>query len=82
MSCNCIEDFNKLIREQTEDPEAVVQTTFTVNRKTGKMGSMPSMYCRYREKKKDGSWMKPKDHPISGEYCPFCGKPYNEEVKS
>jgi hypothetical protein len=77
MSCNCIEEFNKLIREKSGDTEGRVKMSYSLNRETGKMSSLPSMYCEYRDKKKDGTFSKPHTHPIGGEYCPFCVKAYD-----
>jgi hypothetical protein len=78
MSCNCIEDFTRLIRERSEDPEASVNIAFNISRDSGKLFARPKMSCQYRDKKKDGTFSKANDHPISGEYCPFCGKAYVE----
>jgi len=78
--CNCIDEFNKMIRERSGDPEGKVKVSFSINRETGKMSDLPSMYCSYRDKKKDGTFsQKAHEHPISGEFCPFCGKKYDDE---
>ena len=79
--CECIEEFNKLIRVQSGDDKGAVKISFSINRETGKMSTLPSMYCEYRDKKKDGTFSKPHDHPISGEFCPFCGKKYDEVLR-
>jgi hypothetical protein len=79
--CNCIDEFNKMLIEKSNDPKASIKISFIVHRDTGKMDTEPAMYCTYRDKKKDGTFTKAKEHPISGEYCPFCGNKYDEEIK-
>lgn len=77
MSCNCIEEFNKLLVERTGDPEAFVNVIWSFSAMSV---TRPKMSCTYRGKKKDGTFMKAKDHSISGEYCHFCGTRYEEEA--
>jgi len=76
--CKCIEEFNAMLAERSGDPEAKVKVSYSINRETGKMSFYVSMYCEYRDKKKDGSFTKPHDHPIGGTFCPFCGKNNDE----
>ena len=80
MACDCIAKFNKMLAENTGDEKASVDIAYIINRQTGKMSEVVSMTCSYRAKKKDGSLsQKGQTHPISGDYCPFCGKAYSPE---
>lgn len=80
--CNCIEDFNKVIREKSGDPEGGIKVSYVINTETGKLSGSASMYCQYRDKKKDGTFTKPHDHPIGGNFCPFCGKNYDDNKEA
>lgn len=79
MQCKCISDFNKMLKERTGDENAHVNVSYRIAFTKSNLSDHPQMTCNYREKKKDGTWMKPKDHPISGEYCPFCGEKYPDD---
>lgn len=83
MSCKCIEDINKMIREKYNDPDASIDCGFALDlsQKVGeaeRLDVYPAMTASYHLKKKDGTLGVKKSVSVRGEYCPFCGKKYEE----
>jgi hypothetical protein len=79
VSCNCIEEAEKKLRENTGDPEAEMETVFAFT-ESGIKTFIP-IFITYRNKKKDGSFGKPTKGKIFGAYCPICGKELKEAGK-
>ena len=87
MSCTCIEDLNKLVREKYGDPEASLDCGFALDlsQKPGEHQGLdvyPSMSATYRAKSKNGSFGVRKHVSVRGDYCPFCGKAYSDAARS
>ena len=86
MSCQCIENINKMICEKYGDPNASIDCGFALDlsQKVGeaeRLEMYPAMSASYRLKKKDGSFGIKKSVSVRGEYCPFCGKKYEVEPR-
>jgi len=71
-NCDCVEDFQKAIREQSGDPTAEIEQAFEFNG-TG-VESYPAFHAKYRKKKNDGSFYKKVERTVlKPNFCPFCG---------
>lgn len=68
MQCNCIEKINKKLVEATGDPNAHLDTLFSIS--DGQLMFVP---YTYRPKKKDGTFQKEKSGELALSKCPFCG---------
>jgi len=76
MACNCINYWNKQLKEIYND-SACVNYALMLD---GTERMVVTGY--YYPKKRDGlRAKKPKDINLYPKYCPFCGQPYNHEVE-
>jgi hypothetical protein len=89
MKCDCQEQMEAILRENTGDPEAKLCSGLVMVKKEigGKTLIQPVytllMTAFYRDKKRDGT-LKEKNHPaphhnIIISYCPFCGEKLIQE---
>jgi hypothetical protein len=78
MSCNCIEEVNKTLKETYDDPSACVAVGFQLG--NGTIDVKPcGLYAIITEKKLNGEYrLKPSEVPIVPVYCPFCGIKYDQ----
>lgn len=77
MSCNCRVQVEQLVREQTGDTTAKLRGQYVIS--NGVIQFKPTVAAVYRKKKRDGSVCKTEiEIEISYEYCPFCGRKFNE----
>lgn len=74
--CNCIDNINKVIREEYGDPEASLDVGFFFG--SSILEVKPSgLGAHYRKKKKDGTFQERQSAVgITPTFCPFCGKNY------
>jgi hypothetical protein len=77
--CNCIEKVHEKLREDTGDPEARVECSFSVT-KDGIKEYIP-IPITYRKKKKGGAFGNTVKGKIFGAYCPICGKELDTEAE-
>lgn len=72
MEHNCIDEFEKDIREKIGDRNAALDITFDM-----KGDIFPALRYFYRRRKKDGSnEIRQRKGIIIPTYCPFCGVKY------
>ena len=73
--CNCIEEINKRIKEQTKDDMAFIESVFVST-----LSEVPKISFRYNARKKDGTKSKNKtEQIIIPTFCPFCGVKYEAD---
>ena len=79
MSCNCLHEVEKMLREHLGDPEATVDVGFSLF--GNNLDVKPSgLAVTYREKKKDGTFStKKKKKGLMPAFCPWCGKKYDHK---
>lgn len=78
MACNCREEIEKVAREEFGDPLAKLRGVIAFQESS--LQFKPSIEIIYRKKKKDGSFSKTvTSMELVYEYCPFCGKKFNED---
>lgn len=76
--CNCIETFEKLLRERLNDKDGRIPKTYYLF--SNPAYTSPALYFEYNKLKNDGTREKKTTRqPIVPMYCPFCGKPYPSE---
>jgi hypothetical protein len=72
-----IEEFERMVREQTGDPNARFNAHLFFIKGTGRHLFIP---CKYRKTKKNGEFTdKYFDIDVFVEFCPFTGKPLYQE---
>lgn len=76
--CNCIEELNKTLREEYNDPEAKIKVNYSFTNNLFIV--LPTgLLFQYRKRKKDNSFYDKKTSiNITPTFCPFCGKKYLE----
>jgi len=73
--CDCIEKIDKLLAESKPDNNTKLDIPFTWS-KSGKISQ--AQRVRIVTTKRDSNIRK-KPMSVQPSYCPFCGKPYDEE---
>jgi len=70
MKCKCIEKLNVKIKEATKDPESSINVLYSLSN-----GINNKLFITYsfRDKKKDGTFTKPRQGKLTLSRCPFCG---------
>ena len=74
MACNCIKIYQEMLREKFNDSANVNYAIFS----DGTARMVVAGYF-YPLKKDGSSSKKPKDINLMANYCPFCGKHYDEK---
>lgn len=82
MSCKCIEEATKKIREITGDPEAIIDTAvaFNINSTVSNQEVVEwiKMTYTYRPKKRNGEFGRPEKGSLVPTFCPICGEQYKK----
>lgn len=82
MACDCREQITKMVRKQLDDPLANIRGVICFD-KDGVAQFKPTVAIIYRKKKKDGSFCKRQSEmELSYEYCPFCGRKFEENKEN
>ncbi len=71
MECDCLKRVNEKLIETHKDDEARLNTLFTFG---DKVESRFFVTYEFRDKKRDGTFTRPKTGKLALSHCPFCGK--------
>lgn len=78
MPCNCFEIVNKKLCDKLDDPTGSLNTMWL--RAGNKVEEKPAITFVYTKRNEDGSRQEKKSEiVVAYEFCPFCGKKYEEE---
>ncbi len=73
--CDCLNEVNLKVKEQTQDPKASIGFAMLMSGET-----FPRMTYTYRKKKKGGEFhAKETEGTMFPTYCPFCGVKYAKD---
>lgn len=73
MSCACVKEIEKMLRERTGDPGAILLLSYAPE--DGEICACPSVAARWRKRLRSGQLERyPSDFNIPITYGPFCGK--------
>ncbi len=71
MECDCLKRVNEKLKKTHKDDEAELDIMFTLSTD---VNYRYFVTYQYRDKKRDGSFTKPKTGKLALSKCPFCGK--------
>lgn len=76
--CDCLKKLTDVLREETGDNTAFVESSVMINSATGEQVlKFKPVYAYYRKKKKDGTFTKKQLKTFyTINYCPICGRKY------